>query len=219
VPWPKLHVTPGWKNDAVDQLGQRLLETLASGDLPPIFTTPWLWPIAALLLLGGVITDGRVNWEGEHRHRPDLGDGLLGALLVISGVASLATDAMLPLGDSLVWPVGVVMMAAACALRWQATDVLGADFNAALRTRPGQQVRNAGPYRWVRHPGYTGVLMYLTGLVVIFGWWPPIVVMVVVLGNAFRERVEREEAINRREIEGYERYMREVQWRMIPGLW
>jgi protein-S-isoprenylcysteine O-methyltransferase Ste14 len=204
----------------VEHLGQRLLENLGSGNLPAIFTTPWLWPIAALLLLGGVITDRRVNWEGEHGYRPDLGDVLLGALLVLAGVISIAIDATLPMGDSLLWPVvGFAMMAAACPLRWRATGILGSDFNAALRTRPGQQVRDTGPYRWVRHPGYTGVLMYLTGLVVIFGWWPPIVVMVVVLGNAFRKRIEREEAINRREIEGYEQYMREVRWRMIPGLW
>jgi protein-S-isoprenylcysteine O-methyltransferase Ste14 len=202
----------------VDQLDHRLIETM-SIDLPPIFTTRWLWAVAGVLLLGGAIIDRRVNFAGKQR-RPDLGDALLAALLVLAGVISIATGATLPMGNSLLWPVvGFTMMAAACPLRWRATGILGLDFNAALQTRPGQPVRDTGPYRWVRHPGYTGVLIYLTGLVVIFGWWPPIVVMVVVLGNAFRKRIEQEEAINRREIEGYEQYMRKVRWRLIPGLW
>jgi protein-S-isoprenylcysteine O-methyltransferase Ste14 len=203
----------------VEHLGQPLIAPMST-DLPPMFTSPWLWAIAGVLLVGGAVTDSRGNWEGEHCYRPDLGDALLGILLVLAGVVSIAINATLPMGNSLLWPVvGFTMMAAACPLRWRATGILGPDFNAALRTRPGQQVRDTGPYRRVRHPGYAGVMMYLTGLVVTLGWWPPIVVMVVVLGNAFRKRIKQEEAINRREIEGYEEYMRKVRWRMIPGLW
>jgi isoprenylcysteine carboxyl methyltransferase (ICMT) family protein YpbQ len=176
----------------VDHLDHRLIETMST-DLPPMLTNPWLWAVAGLLLLGGLINDGQVNCEGKHRYRPDLGDASLAGLLVLSGVISIAIDATLPMGNSLLWPVvGFAMMAAACPLRWWATGILGSDFNVALQTRPGQQVRDTGPYRWVRHPGYAGVMVYLTGLVPTFGWWLPIVVMVVVLGNAFRHRIQRE---------------------------
>ncbi len=77
----------------------------------------------------------------------------------------------------------------------------------------------SGPYRWVRHPGYLGVVLYLTGLAVIFGWWPPVVVVVIMLDAYCRARIEREETINRDGIAGYGEYMPRVRWRMVPRLW
>lgn len=71
----------------------------------------------------------------------------------------------------------------------------------------------------MRHPGYLGVTLYLTGMAVIFGWWPPVVVTVVLLGAYCRARIHREEAINRDGIAGYGEYMARVRWRMVPGLW
>ncbi len=71
----------------------------------------------------------------------------------------------------------------------------------------------------MRHPGYLGAYAYQVGAVVVFGWWPPALVLIVTLGLGFRHRIEREEAINQQAIVGYEEYMRQVRWRMIPGLW
>lgn len=184
----------------VDGLVDQIVERLTT-ELPAIFRTSWLWPVLAVLLLGGVLTDRRVNWDDKRRYGVDWGDVLLVVGLFVAGVASMVTSATFPAGDSLLWPLaGFTIMAAAVALQWWATGVLGVDFNAALRTRPGQAVRTEGPFRWVRHPGYLGAYAYQVGAVAVFGWWPPVLVLIVTLGLGFRHRIKREEAINRQAI-------------------
>ena len=185
----------------VDQIVERMIEHLAT-EPPAIFVTPWLWAAYGVMFLGGFFTDRRVHWEQRPRPRP--ADFFLGAALVASGVVSMATGATFPSGGSTLWPLlGFTLMAAGLVLRLQATGRLGRDFNGDLRTRPGQTVVTSGPYRWVRHPGYLGVVLYLTGMAVIFGWWPPVVVAVLLLGAYCRARIHREEAINQQGIAGY----------------
>lgn len=207
----------------MDQLVDWIIKYGNPANEPPaIVDTPWLWPIVGVLFLAGVLVDRRVHWEQQRRFQ--VGDVILAAALAaavfLSAVVSLATRATFPAGDSLLWPlVGFAVMTGGLAVRVRATGLLGADFNAALRTRAGQTVIDVGPYRWVRHPGYLGVWLYLIGLPVITGWWPPVVVMAVVQGVASRNRIRREEAINRVGIVGYREYMARVRWRMVPGVW
>ena len=201
----------------MEQFVDRIIEHLAT-EPPAIFVTPWLWVLYGVMLAGGFLTDRRVHWEERPRLR--IQDFALFAALFVSGVVSMATGATFPNGGSIVWPLlGFTLMAAGLVLRVQATGRLGRDFNGDLRTRPGQTVVASGPYRWVRHPGYLGVALYLTGLAVIFGWWLPVVVVLIMVGAYCRARIDREEAINRDGIVGYGEYMARVRWRMVPGLW
>lgn len=186
--------------------------------VPAIFTVPWLWPIAVAVLLAAAATDRQVHWQRRPRPGPD--DLVLAVALVVAGLTSVASDATLPAGDAVLWPlVGLTVMAASLVLRVVAMRQLGADFNGDLLTRADQIVIDAGPYRLVRHPGYLGVGAYVTGNVMLFGYWPPIVVMVLLMGAFLRARILREERINRDGIIGYDDYTRRVPWRLIPGLW
>ncbi|MDQ6616062.1 MAG: isoprenylcysteine carboxylmethyltransferase family protein [Actinomycetota bacterium] len=187
--------------------------------VPAIFTTPWLWPIAIVVLLAAGATDLQVHWQ-QRRPRPGPGDVVLAVTLVVVGLASVATGATLPAADTVLWPsLGLTVMAASLVLRVAAMRHLGADFNGDLMTRPGQVVVDAGPYRLVRHPGYLSVGAYLTGNMLLFGFWPPIVAMVILMGAFLRARILKEEGINRDGIVGYDDYTQRVRWRLIPGLW
>jgi len=49
---------------------------------------------------------------------------------------------------------------------------LGRSWNARARVDPGMRVVSAGPYRWIRHPNYLGVLLELVGLPLAgAAWW------------------------------------------------
>jgi protein-S-isoprenylcysteine O-methyltransferase Ste14 len=52
----------------------------------------------------------------------------------------------------------------------------------------------SGPYRFVRHPSYSGLLLFFTGLGIALGDWLSVAIMVVVpaLGVLYRIRVEEE---------------------------
>jgi protein-S-isoprenylcysteine O-methyltransferase Ste14 len=63
-----------------------------------------------------------------------------------------------------VWPVGVVAILAGTVVRVWAIATLGRSFRRFVTIDAGQQVVDGGPYRWVRHPSYTGVLLAIGGL-------------------------------------------------------
>src|SRR6202007_2972918 len=60
--------------------------------------------------------------------------------------------------------VGIVLMLAGIAFRFYAMWVLGKFFTYQVAVHSGQVVVQAGPYRYSRHPSYTGALITLAGL-------------------------------------------------------
>ena len=88
--------------------------------------------------------------------------------------------------------VGVGLMAAGVVLRQWAVGLLGEDFTVDVRVHPGQRVIDTGPYRHVRHPAYSGLLLTLFGMGVALGNWAALAAIVVVpaAGLVCRIRVE-----------------------------
>ncbi|HEX6882696.1 MAG TPA: isoprenylcysteine carboxylmethyltransferase family protein [Planctomycetota bacterium] len=67
---------------------------------------------------------------------------------------------------------GLALFAAGAALRLWCIRTLGTWWNARARVDPGLRVVAEGPYRFVRHPNYLGVLLELVGLPLAGGaWW------------------------------------------------
>jgi protein-S-isoprenylcysteine O-methyltransferase Ste14 len=111
--------------------------------------------------------------------------------------------------------LGLALMLIGMALRWYSIRVLGRSFTTTVMTRPGQVVVESGPYRWIRHPSYTGglltvlgVLACLTNPVSFLGLIAPLA------GYAYRIRIE-EKALARSLGEPYKSYMRRTK-RLIP---
>jgi protein-S-isoprenylcysteine O-methyltransferase Ste14 len=81
-----------------------------------------------------------------------------------------------------------------------------------------QRVITDGPYRFIRHPMYAGALLMFVGAPLLLGsWWGLLFVPVAVVGIGIR--AVGEERMLRRELPGYEDYMRQVRRRLFPGLW
>jgi protein-S-isoprenylcysteine O-methyltransferase Ste14 len=103
------------------------------------------------------------------------------------------------------------------ALRWYAIWVLGASFTCDVATRPGQEVVQSGPYRWMRHPSYTGSLMTVLGVLLCCdNLVSPAALAVAVAGYAYRIRVE-ERALATDLGSAYRDYMKRTK-RLIPFL-
>src|SRR5438477_504234 len=66
---------------------------------------------------------------------------------------------------------GVVVMWLGIALRAWAIVALGAAFRTTVEVDPGQAVIARGPYRWIRHPSYTGLLVIVAGFGLVAGSW------------------------------------------------
>ena len=82
----------------------------------------------------------------------------------------------------------------------------------------GHKVVSTGPYHYVRHPMYAAMLIFIIGTSLLLGSWYGILVgMVFVIG--FARRAVLEERTLRKELPGYEDYMKEVKFRIIPFFW
>ena len=82
----------------------------------------------------------------------------------------------------------------------------------------GQTVISTGPYQYVRHPMYAGGLLLFLGTPLLLGsWYGLLLVLVMIPGGAVRAVLE--ERVLREELSGYEAYMAQVKYRLIPYVW
>jgi protein-S-isoprenylcysteine O-methyltransferase Ste14 len=115
--------------------------------------------------------------------------------------------------------VGLLMMWTGVALRQWAVWSLGRFFTVVVRVADGQSVVDRGPYRWVRHPSYTGLLLTLVGLGVALGSWLSVLALAILpsIGLVIRIRVE-ERALLAALGEPYREYAGRRR-RLVPGIW
>jgi protein-S-isoprenylcysteine O-methyltransferase Ste14 len=93
-------------------------------------------------------------------------------------------------------------------------------FSSAVRLQPdrGQHVVTAGPYRVVRHPGYSGGLLLLLSAGIALGSWIAIVPILLIVPFIVR-RTLIEERMLASALPRYADYMRRVRSRIVPGVW
>ena len=113
---------------------------------------------------------------------------------------------------------GVMLMAAGLVLRWWAVRVLGRLFTTDVAIHAGQTVIEHGPYRWIRHPAYAGLLLTLSGIGLALGNWLGLLVLLGVVSAALAIRIRIEEAALLDALgEPYRAYMRRTR-RLLPLL-
>ncbi|MCP4113616.1 MAG: isoprenylcysteine carboxyl methyltransferase [Desulfobacteraceae bacterium] len=89
-------------------------------------------------------------------------------------------------------------------------------FSAIVRIQKDREhsVVSAGPYRIVRHPGYTGLMTFNIVTPAILGsFWAFIPAVLTIVRTAFEDKTLQDE------LEGYEEYARQVRYRLVPGVW
>jgi protein-S-isoprenylcysteine O-methyltransferase Ste14 len=89
---------------------------------------------------------------------------------------------------------------------------------ARIQTERGQTVVTGGPYRFVRHPGYAGVILYELAVCVVLGsWWALIASAVSVTLIVIRTSLE--DRMLQANLSGYAEYAQKVRYRLLPGIW
>lgn len=82
----------------------------------------------------------------------------------------------------------------------------------------GQTVISTGPYHLVRHPMYAGGLFMFLGTPLLLGSWYGLLLVVLFLPALFVRTVLEERTL-RQELSGYEDYMKQVKYRLVPYIW
>jgi protein-S-isoprenylcysteine O-methyltransferase Ste14 len=115
--------------------------------------------------------------------------------------------------------VGELIFLAGLALRFWAILTLGRFFKVTISIQQGHRVVRSGPYRVLRHPSYSGLLLILLGLGLMLGTWLGLAALIVLplVGMLIRIRVE-ESVLKRALGAEYTSYAAETR-RLIPGVW
>ena len=82
----------------------------------------------------------------------------------------------------------------------------------------GQTVVSTGPYHYVRHPMYTGGLLFFLGSGFLLGSWIGVLLGLILVGILARRAV-REECELRMGLKEYDAYTAQVKYRLIPHVW
>ena len=81
-----------------------------------------------------------------------------------------------------------------------------------------QRVIDTGPYAFVRHPMYSGIIPLFAGLGLIMDSSAMALAALPMVVIGFLPRMITEEATLRHELEGYDEYLSRVRSRLIPGI-
>lgn len=82
----------------------------------------------------------------------------------------------------------------------------------------GHTVVSTGPYHYVRHPMYTGMLAFFVGTPLLLGSGYGIVGGLLLMLMLARRAVLEERTLQT-ELHGYAAYMRQVKYRLVPYVW
>ena len=181
------------------------------------------WTLFAVFALGeyAMRFRSRSNRSGTRAERWSL---LVVVAAVIGGMLGgieLANRNVGSIGSAR-WPlfvIGLVLMAAGVFVRQWAILTLGRFFTVDVRVHPDQTVVERGPYRWVRHPSYSGLLIFFVGLGLALNDWLSVIVLAILPAAGLIIRIRSEErALLTGLGEDYRRYAA-TRRRLFPGIW
>jgi protein-S-isoprenylcysteine O-methyltransferase Ste14 len=82
----------------------------------------------------------------------------------------------------------------------------------------GHAVVSTGPYAFIRHPMYAGMVLYDLCLPLLLGSWGALAVGAVMLAMVIL-RTALEDRTLQAELPGYRAYAERVRFRLLPGIW
>jgi protein-S-isoprenylcysteine O-methyltransferase Ste14 len=114
---------------------------------------------------------------------------------------------------------GLVLLILGLAIRWTAILTLGTTFSTNVAIHATQKLRTTGPYRWVRHPSYAGMLVIFAAIGLYERNWISLAAVLIFPTAALLYRIHVEEmALAEAFGEQYLDY-RKATWRLLPGLY
>jgi protein-S-isoprenylcysteine O-methyltransferase Ste14 len=111
---------------------------------------------------------------------------------------------------------GVVLFVAGLLLRWWAIITLGRFFTVDVAIEKNHELVERGPFRLVRHPSYTGVLLAFVGFALSLRNWAALLIIFIPIVATFIHRMNvEEEALSRALGPRYTDYIKRTK-RLVP---
>jgi len=156
-------------------------------------TEPWDRVISGLIIIPwlAVYLAAGLDFRWQWTPQWTLGWHLLGLILYILG------------NGLVVWAISVN--------RFFSTTV-------RIQFERGHTVCSAGPYRYLRHPGYLGMITYIMASPLLLGsLWAMLPAVITAILFIIRTVLEDQTLIQK--LPGYEQYRARTRYRLFPGIW
>jgi protein-S-isoprenylcysteine O-methyltransferase Ste14 len=193
------------------------------------FDLPFFWAWIAVLLAVWIVAAGCMDPDlMKERMRPGAGgiDRRLRFVAMPFGIAHLAI-AGLDVGrfhwsDTVPHTLQLTaLIAFAASYAFSAWAIIvNRFFSPVVRVQSerGHQVISSGPYAWVRHPGYAGLLVNIVASGLVLGSWWSLAPMAVLFALILRRAIIEDHFLQQH-LGGYTGYARRVRFRLFPGVW
>ena len=190
---------------------------------------PFVWAYLAIMGALGVFVTAFIDL-GLLKERVRPGPGAMDARVIVplkllgwAGLIFAAVDiGRLKISATVPLPVGVATMVGVAAGLGLAiwAMLVNRFFSPVVRLQEerGHHLITAGPYRSVRHPGYTGTLVSVLCIGPALGSWLATIPMVIFALLILR-RARLEDRFLHDKLEGYAAYAQRVRYRLLPGVW
>ncbi len=145
---------------------------------------------------------------------------LLWAVILLSIWLSLSVAAHYP-NAALSHPrvcyiAGLALFIAGVVLRWYSIFYLGRFFTVDVAIAQEHELIDSGPYRYIRHPSYTGALLAFIGFGLCLANWLALLCLIIPITLAFIWRIRVEErALSDALGDQYRAYMQRTK-RLLP---
>jgi protein-S-isoprenylcysteine O-methyltransferase Ste14 len=142
-------------------------------------------------------------------------------LAIAAGLLALPRLPVPPLDARFVplalWPatLGVVLGYAGLAFTVWARFAIADNWSNVVQVKHGHELVVHGPYRWVRHPIYAGLLLMFAGTALAVGEWRAVLAVAIAVGAFWRKLTIEENAMRGEFGDAYERYAEETR-ALIP---
>jgi protein-S-isoprenylcysteine O-methyltransferase Ste14 len=200
------------------------------------FDWPWAWVYAIACLLGwlvnsailAIVNPELLNKRGQRTRQMTGTKQWDWIILAVYFVLLLVTPLIAGVDYRNGWTttppaainlIGIALVALAFVpLTWSMAANRFFEGTVRIGQQDDHQAVEAGPYRYVRHPGYVGVILHFVAVPLAVGAWAALVPALI--GSAlFVVRTALEDSALRRDLPGYAEYAERTRYRLIPGIW
>jgi protein-S-isoprenylcysteine O-methyltransferase Ste14 len=174
-----------------------------------------LWILSEIV--GGTLIP-YIRRGGTVLNRKDRGSGLFIFFIIFLSIitAILFAGAGIAMLPSWFFYPGIIVMILGIIFRQWSIAVLGRFFSGTVSTQEGQKVVENGPYKYIRHPSYTGALLILIGIGLALQSWGAVITLVFLFSLAYGYRIHIEEKVLIKELgDPYVEYKKRTK-RIIP---
>jgi protein-S-isoprenylcysteine O-methyltransferase Ste14 len=216
---------------------QTLLYIAGMGALLFIAAGTWRWPAAWVFLASmAVLGLGSGVWLAKtdpellaERMRPMMQEQPAAdkKFMLVFGAAALVWIVVIGLDKrfdasdvpTALQALGLAMLVASTAyIMWVMRENSFASPVVKVQTGHGHRVIDTGPYAHVRHPMYSGTVLFFVGMPLLLGsWWGVLLAPLFVSLFAIRSGIEERALLAG--LPGYADYVARVRYRLVPGIW